>query len=77
MVGILWPVWGQCQSSGQLCSFQSVASALFSGHTSEVEFALFEGVQVGERVVDEIGREAHGGERLDAAAIELSSVSAV
>lgn len=70
IVGILWPVWGQCQSSGQLCSSQSVASALFSGHTSEVEFALFEGVQVGEGVVDEIGSEAHGCGRRAGAAIE-------
>lgn len=52
---------GQCQSSGQLwsCSSQSVASALFSGRTSEIELALFQGVQVREGGVDEIGSETH------------------
>ena len=41
--------------------YQSVASALLR-HTSEVKFTFFHRVQIGERVVDEVCREPHGGE---------------
>lgn len=44
------------------CSDLSLSgNRLGVGHTSEVELALFEWVQVGERVVDQLCREPHGG----------------
>lgn len=38
---------------------KSVVSALFSQRTSEIQFALFEGVQVGEGGLDELGGQPH------------------
>lgn len=38
---------------------KSVVSALFSKRTSEIQFALFEGVEVGEGGLDELGGQPH------------------
>jgi hypothetical protein len=40
-------------SKCSICSFQLV-------RTSEIQFALFEGVEVGEGILDELGCESHG-----------------
>lgn len=38
---------------------QSVVSALFSVRTSEIEFAFFERIEVGEGGLDEVDGETH------------------
>ena len=58
MVGILWPAWYQRRLWSILLYDSSVVSILFR-RTSEVKFALFERVEVGEGIVDQICCETH------------------
>jgi hypothetical protein len=67
MAGILWPRETQKDNVSTGSSFRCKCSDLsFSGnrvgvgHTSEVELALFERVEVGKRVADQLCGEPHG-----------------